>query len=106
MSTPVSFLQPCTTPKRRTQSLQLASAIHARRLHLKMSIEQAAEFSGLKPEQWADLENGWLPPIDPGSMWIWWTLASSLQMKADRLRRLASVDLARQEIYAKKKAAA
>jgi hypothetical protein len=89
-----------------SQSLQLASAIRERRIQLlKMTIKQAAEFSGLKTEQWTDLEAGWIPPMD-NTLWIWWTLAGTLSVSVSKLFNLAGADLARQEMLAKRKAAA
>lgn len=105
MSTSVS-LQPCAASSRRTQSLQLASAIRERRTHLlEMTITQAAEFSGLKTEQWTDLEAGWIPPMD-NTLWLWWTLAGTLSISVSKLLNLASTDLARREMLVNKKAAA
>lgn len=106
MSTRVSS-QPRAAITRRTQSLQLAAAVQWRRKYLlKMTVAQAAEFSGLKPEQWSELEAGWIPAMDDNSqMWIWWSLAGTIQVKVDKLLRLASVDLAREEMFARERAA-
>jgi len=96
--------QSSTSRSSRTHTLQLASAIKARRVQfLNMTTEQAAHFSGLSPEQWSALESGWLPAMD-NTQWIWWTLAGSLQVKVDKLFRLASVDLAREQLLSRKAA--
>jgi transcriptional regulator with XRE-family HTH domain len=85
--------------------MQLASAIQARRVQLLQTIEQVAEFSGLKPDLWSELEAGFIPPLD-NTLWIWWTLAGTLQVSVSKLFNLASVDLARNEMLAKKEKAA
>jgi hypothetical protein len=80
MSTSVSCSKPGAAQIHRTQPLQLASAIKARRIHLlKLTIDQAAEFAGLKPALWADIEEGFLPPLD-SALWLWWTLAGTLSV--------------------------
>jgi hypothetical protein len=105
MSTSVS-LKPVAARNRCPQSLQLASAIQSRRVQiLKMTIERAAEFSGLKPDLWCELEAGFIPPLD-NTLWIWWTLAGTLEWSVSKLFNLASVDLARNEMLARKERAA
>ena len=99
MRTNVSCLQPGAARNRRTQSRQLAAAILARRVHfLNMTIQQAGEFAGIGAKRLADLESGWIPPQDDGNLWIWWALAASLEVKAERLFRLASGDLAQESL--------
>jgi hypothetical protein len=100
MSTSVS-LKRVAARNRFTQSMQLASAIQARRVQLFTTIEQAAEFSVLNPNIWSELEAGFIPPMD-NTLWIWWTLAETLQLSVSKLFNLASVDLARNEMLAKK----
>jgi hypothetical protein len=101
MSTSVS-LKPFIVRNRRNQSLQLATGIRERRVYLlNMTVEQANEFSGLKPEQWSALEEGWIPAMD-NKLWIWWSLAGTLRVSVDRLFNLASADVARNEALARK----
>jgi hypothetical protein len=48
----------CAARNRHTSSLQLASAIRTRRVHfLNMTVEEAAEFAGLKADQCGSLSN-------------------------------------------------
>jgi len=99
MSTSVSSepVQACCT-----RSLQLAFTIQLRRiLILNSTIEQASVFSGLEPDLWSKLEAGFIPPLD-NTLWIWWTLAGTLEVSVSKLFNLASVDLARNEMLAKK----
>jgi hypothetical protein len=106
MHTSVSCLKPGVARNRRTQSRQLAAAIQARRVQsLNMTIQQAAEFAGLGAKRWVDLESGSIPPQDDGNLWIWWALASSLEVKAERLLCLASADLAHEGVLAKERVA-
>jgi hypothetical protein len=69
-----------------------------------MTVEQAAEFAGLKTEQWSALETGWIPPMD-NTLWIWWSLAETLRVSADKLFNLANADLSRNEMLLKERAA-
>jgi hypothetical protein len=106
MRTSVSCLKSSAARNRRNQSWQLAAAIRARRVHvLNMTVEQAAEFAGLGEKRWADLESGWIPPQDDGNLWIWWALAASLEVKAERLFCLASSDLAQEGLLAEERVA-
>ncbi len=99
----------CINPgaaRSRTQRRQLAAAIQARRVYfLHMTIQQAAEFAGLGAKLWVDLESGWIPSQDDGNLWIWWALAASLEVKAERLFCLASADLAHEGLIAKERVA-
>jgi DNA-binding XRE family transcriptional regulator len=101
----VSCINPGAARSRRTQCRQLAAAIQARRVQFNMTIQQAAEFAGLGPKLWVDLESGWIPPQDDGNLWIWWALAASLEVKAERLFCLASADLAHEGLLAKERVA-
>lgn len=95
----------CAARNCHTSSLQLASAIRTRRVHfLNMTVEEAAVFAGLKADQWVSLESGWIPPLD-NTLWIWWSLAGTLGVSADKLFNLANVDLTRNEQFAKESAA-
>jgi hypothetical protein len=106
MRTRVSSLEPGAARNRHTQSRQLATTIQARRVHcLNMTIQQAAEFAGLGARRWIDLESGWIPPQDDGNLWIWWALASTLEVKAERLFCLASEDLANEGLLATERVA-
>jgi DNA-binding XRE family transcriptional regulator len=70
-----------------------------------MTLQQAAEFAGLGEQRLAELESGWIPPQDDDNLWIWWALAASLEVKAERLFRLASVDLAQEGLLAEERVA-
>ena len=46
--------------------LLLASCIRRRREELGLSIERAAQLSGIEPSQWQALEAGWVPDLESG----------------------------------------
>lgn len=74
--------------------LQLAAFVKTRRIQLKLTLEQAAVLAGIDLARWSALEAGWIPA--PGEN-VWWALAGTLQIKADKLFRIASVDIVRSE---------
>src|ERR1700687_1578410 len=92
--------------KRDSQSLRLATALRIRRVQLlRMTIKEAAELAGLEPEQWSALESGWIPAMGD-RLWIWFTLAGTLQVTVDKLFHLAGDDLARRSVFSRKRDAA
>ena len=48
--------------------LLLASCIRRRREELGLSIERAAQLTGVEPSQWQALEAGWVPNLESGPL--------------------------------------
>ena len=46
--------------------LLLASCIRRRREKLGLSVERAAQLTGIEPTQWQALEAGWVPNLESG----------------------------------------
>jgi predicted transcriptional regulator len=44
----------------------LAGCIRRRREELGLSIERAAQLTGIEPSQWQALETGWVPDLESG----------------------------------------
>jgi transcriptional regulator with XRE-family HTH domain len=74
MSNEYMSRQPVSTPKRQALSagqpadlgLLLASCIRRRREKLGLSVERAAQLTGIEPSQWHALEAGWVPNLESG----------------------------------------
>lgn len=69
----------------------LANFIRCRRQHLKLSIEDAAELSGISTEEWEAIEDGSLP--EPGSIALH-CIAGVLGVRTRSLLQLSSISRA------------
>jgi transcriptional regulator with XRE-family HTH domain len=68
--------------------LLLAKFIRQRRQQLGISVERAAELTGIVALQWAAIEAGWVP--DPGSNYLY-SIAGALEVNTRSLVRLADI---------------
>jgi hypothetical protein len=69
----------------------LANFIRCRRQHVKLSIEDAAELSGIATEEWVAIEDGYLP--EPGSITLH-CIARVIEVRTRSLLQLSSISRA------------
>ena len=86
---------PVSAAKRADMALLFARSVRQRRLQLGLSVQQAAELSGMVVSDWYALEAGWVPTVESGLLG---SIAGTLQASHIELPLIAEISRYNQEI--------
>jgi transcriptional regulator with XRE-family HTH domain len=76
-------------------ALLFARSVRQRRLQLGLSVQQAAELSGMVVSDWYALEAGWVPTVESGLLE---SIAGTLQVSHLELPLVAEISRYNQEL--------
>ena len=95
MSTTSDIRSKRPTPTPADLALLLARCVRRRRGELGLSIERAAELSGMEISEWCALESGWIPDDESKLLW---SIAGALESGYLNLLFIAEVSRYNQEL--------
>lgn len=87
--------QTVSAAERADWAMLLAREVRQRREELGLSIERAAELSGMETSEWAVLEAGWIPSVESGLLDA---IAGTLQACHIQLPLMAEISRYNQEV--------
>lgn len=86
---------PVSAAERANIAMVLARSVRQRREELGLSIERAAELSGMETSEWCVLEAGWVPSVESGLLDA---IAGTLQACHIQLPLVAEISRYNQEL--------
>lgn len=87
--------QSTSSPTPADLAFPLAELIRRRREQLGLSIERAAELSGIEPSQWQALEAGWVPTLESRQLEA---IAETLEYGFIQILFIAEISRYKQEV--------